>query len=131
VTSRAPAFLPLINPIHEYDRATGQSVTGGVVYRGKELGEGFRGRYFFADYVRGRVWSTGLTIDPATGMAQASNLIEHTADLGGSAGIGNVSSFGVDRDGEVYIVNHSGGSIVKIVNLSVIPAAPTGLRIVR
>jgi glucose/arabinose dehydrogenase len=131
VASRAAAFLPLIDPIHEYDRGTGQSVTGGFVYRGKALGEGFRGRYFFADFVRGRVWSMGLAIDPATDMARASNLIEHTADLGGSAVIGNVSSFGVDGEGEVYIVNHSGGSVVKIVDLSVVPSAPTNLRILR
>jgi glucose/arabinose dehydrogenase len=131
VTSRAAAFLPLVDPIHEYDHGTGQSVTGGVVYRGKALGDGFRGRYFFADYVRGRVWSMALTIDPATGMAQASNLVEHTAELGGSAVIGNVSSFGVDKDGEIYILNHSGGSVVKVVDLSFIPSAPSNLRIVR
>src|SRR5437868_10826324 len=29
VTSRPPAFLPLVDPIHEYDRASGQSITGG------------------------------------------------------------------------------------------------------
>jgi glucose/arabinose dehydrogenase len=131
VTSRAPAFLPLIDPIHEYDHGTGQSVTGGVVYRGKALGDGFRGRYFFADYVRGRVWSMALTIDPATGMARASNLVEHTAELGGSAVIGNVSSFGIDKDAEIYIVNHTGGSVVKVVDLSFIPSAPSNVRIVR
>ena len=63
VTSRPPAFLPLIDPIHEYGRASGQSVTGGYVYRGQALGAAFAGRYFFADYVPGRVWSIGLTID--------------------------------------------------------------------
>jgi glucose/arabinose dehydrogenase len=131
ITSTAPAFLPVIDPIHEYDHATGQSVTGGLVYRGKALPEGFRGRYFFAEYVRGRVWSMGLTIDPITGMARKADLIEHTAELGGSAVIGNVSSFGVDRDGEIYIVNHTGGSVIKIVDLSPIPSAPTSLRIIR
>ena len=35
-------------------------MTGGFVYRGRALGEAFRGRYFFADYVSGRVWSVGL-----------------------------------------------------------------------
>ena len=29
VTSRPPAFLPLTDPIHEYDHSVGQSITGG------------------------------------------------------------------------------------------------------
>ena len=56
-----PAFQPLIDPVHDYNRSQGTSVTGGFVYRGRTLGEAFRGRYFFADYVSGRVWSVGLT----------------------------------------------------------------------
>jgi glucose/arabinose dehydrogenase len=131
VTSLPPAFGPLTEPIHEYDHATGQSITGGVVYRGSALGEGYRGRYFFADYAQGRVWSIGLTIDPATGNAQASERIDHTAELGGPSVVGNISSFGEDADGELYIVNHSGGTIVKVLALPVIPAAPSGLRIIR
>jgi glucose/arabinose dehydrogenase len=131
ITSLRPAFLPLTEPIHEYDRATGQSITGGVVYRGTLLGAGLRGRYFFADFVQGRVWSIGLTVDPATGNALASARLDHTAELGGSPVVGNISSFGVDADGELYIVNHSGGSIVKVLSLSMVPAAPTGLRIIR
>ena len=60
VTSRPPAFLPLVDPIHEYDRASGQSITGGYVYRGRLMGPSYVGRYFFADFVQGRVWSPGL-----------------------------------------------------------------------
>jgi glucose/arabinose dehydrogenase len=131
VTSVPPTFGPLTEPIHEYDHATGQSITGGVVYRGSALGEGYRGRYFFADYAQGRVWSIGLTIDPATGNAQASERIDHTAELGGPSVVGHISSFGEDADGELYIVNHSGGTVVKVLSLPVIPAAPSGLRIIR
>ena len=39
-----------------------KSITGGYVYRGAAL-PAYRGRYFFADYVQGRVWSLGLSID--------------------------------------------------------------------
>jgi glucose/arabinose dehydrogenase len=127
VTSRPPAFLPLVDPIHEYDRTSGQSITGGYVYRGAALGAGFRGRYFFADYVQGRVWSIALTVG-ADGEARASNLIDHTADL---AGIGNVSSFGVDADGELYVVNHSAGTVLRVRGAAAAPAAPTNLRILR
>ena len=130
VTSLPPAFLPLTDPVHEYDRRSGQSVTGGIVYRGSALGAGVRGRYFFADYAQGRVWSIALTID-AAGNAVASALTDHTTELGGSAILGRISSFGVDASGEMYVVNHSGGTVVKVESLATAPAAPTGLRIIR
>ena len=95
VTSRPPAFLPLVDPIHEYGRNAGQSITGGYVYRGRALGAAYVGRYFFADYVQGRVWSIALALD-SQGEARASGLMEHTTELGGQSQLGNISSFGVD-----------------------------------
>jgi glucose/arabinose dehydrogenase len=129
VASRPPAFQPLIDPIHEYGRAVGQSVTGGYVYRGRALGAAYQGRYFFADYVQGRVWSIALTLD-ARGEARAANLIEHTAELGGN-GLGAISSFGVDADGELYIVSLSRGIVFSITGPLAAPAAPTDVRIIR
>ena len=128
VTSRPPAFTPLVDPIHEYGRSSGQSVTGGYIYRGRALGPAFAGRYFFADYVSGRVWSLALTID-SQGEARASNLVEHTSELGGQSQLGNISSFGVDADGELYIVSLTRGTILRVAGLT--PPTPTGLRIVR
>ena len=115
VTSIAPAYLPLVDPIYEYDHTVGQSITGGYVYRGTALGSAYRGRYFFADFVRGRVWSLALTINSSTGEAQGSNLVEHTATLGGTA-LGNISAFGVDTDGELYVVSYSLGRVFKIAS---------------
>jgi glucose/arabinose dehydrogenase len=129
VTSRPPAFQPLVEPIHEYDRATGASITGGYIYRGAALGAAFRGRYFFADFIRGRIWSLALVIDPATGEARAENVVEHTAELGGTSQLGNISSFAVDAAGELYIVSYSRGVILKLIGPPVAPSAPGGLRI--
>ena len=130
VTSLPPAYLPLTNPIFEYGRTQGQSVSGGFVYRGTALGPAYVGRYFFADFISGRVWSLALSIGD-TGEAAASGLIEHTAELGGTA-LGNISSFGVDSGGELFILNYSAGEVRRIVNPSAPPpSAPTGLRIVR
>jgi glucose/arabinose dehydrogenase len=131
VTSPGPAYQPLIDPIHEYGRTVGQSVTGGFVYRGNGLPATYRGRYFFADYVQGRVWSLALTIDPATQEATVSAVAEHTSELGGGAVLGNISSFGVDSHGELYIVNHTGGSVVQILSTASRPSPPTNLRIIR
>ena len=131
VTSRPPAYLPLVDPIHEYSHAMGGvSITGGFVYRGRGLGAANRGRYFFAD-LSGRVWSLALTIEPATGEARASDVREHTAELGGFTQLGTISSFGIDSDGELYIVAYSRGTILKIVGPTSAPATPSGLRIIR
>ena len=129
VTTRPLAYQPATEPIFEYGRSDGISITGGYVYRGTRLGAAYRGRYFFADY-SGRVWSLGLTVD-ATGQAQASDRREHTADLGGSAVLGNISSFGVDADGELYLVSHSGGRIIRITAPLAAPPVPAGLKIVK
>jgi glucose/arabinose dehydrogenase len=114
-TSMLPAYQPLVDPIHEYDHNEGSSVTGGYVYRGTALGAAHRGRYFFADFIVGRVWSIGLAIDSLTGEAAATTLTEHTSELGGGAMLGNVSSFGVDADGELVIVSYSRGAIIKVL----------------
>jgi glucose/arabinose dehydrogenase len=127
VTSLPPAFTPLVDPIHEYDHATGNSITGGYVYRGTALTADMRGRYFFADFIRSRVWSIALTVE-LDGQARASDLREHTADLGGTAQLANVASFGVDSSGELYIVSYSRGVILKIIGP---PPTPGTLRIIR
>jgi glucose/arabinose dehydrogenase len=131
VTSLPPAFQPLVDPIFEYDHSTGQSITGGYVYRGRSLGAPFQGRYFFADYVQGRVWSIGLTIDAATQQARAVTLIEHTAELGGTAVLGTISSFGIDADDELYVVSYSRGTILRVFGPPSAPSTPGGLRIIR
>jgi glucose/arabinose dehydrogenase len=128
--NRRAAFLPLTEPIHDYGHDLGASITGGHVYRGDALPANVRGRYFFAD-LTGRVWSLALIVDAATGEARAADIVEHTAELGGTSALGNVSSFGVDGDGELYVVNYSDGRILKIIGPPSAPAAPTGLRIVR
>src|SRR5262249_13361024 len=130
VPSRHAAFLPLVDPIHEYDHGTGQSITGGYVYRGRALGSAYQGRYFFADYVAGRVWSVGLDVNGSSGEAHASGLVEHTSDLGGSQ-LGNVSSFGLDADAELYIVSHTRGTIIQVRGPLAAPPTPTAVKIVR
>ena len=127
VTSRPPAYTPLVDPIHEYDHTAGASITGGYVYRGASLGATFRGRYFFADFIRSRVWSIALTVN-VSGEAQASDVREHTADLGGAAQLAGVSSFGVDASGELFVVSYNRGVILKLVGP---PPTPGTLRIIR
>jgi glucose/arabinose dehydrogenase len=88
-------------PVHEYDRDAGCSVTGGYVYRGREV-PALTGRYLFSDYCTGVVWS--LARDPA-GKATVETVLKT-----GFA----VSSFGEDEAGEVYLCDHSGGRILRL-----------------
>jgi glucose/arabinose dehydrogenase len=81
----------LKTPIHTYGRREGQSVTGGFVYRGKDI-PALQGKYLYADFVNGRVWS--LT-------RSGTNELLLDSDT-------NPSSFGEDASGEVYLVNHGG-----------------------
>ena len=109
-----PAYQPLTPPIHDYPRSDGESITGGFVYRGAALDPMFNGRYFFADYVLGRVYTIGLALD-AHQEATAVDLLEITSLLGGTSELGLISSFGVDAEGELYLVSYSRGRILKIV----------------
>lgn len=118
-----PAFLPLTDPILAYDHFTGRSITGGFVYRGAALGSSYFGRYFYADFVFGRVWSVALTLD-AFGNATASSPVEHTAELGGTATIGNIASFGVDQSGELYLVSFNGKIFKILLQGSPTPSGP-------
>ena len=94
----------LTNPVFEYSHVSGEapiqgrSVTGGYIYRGADLSARWRGRYFFADFVSARIWSAQV----AAGTGAFSDIVDHTDGWGGL----NVSSFGVDQRGELYIVRY-------------------------
>lgn len=103
ITLPGPAYLPVTNPVSEYTHAVGQAITGGYVYRGNELGAAYRGRYFYADCVQGKIWSVGLTVDPGTGEATATTTVEHTTELGGRFNC--VSAFFRDPAGELYFMD--------------------------
>ncbi|MFN8343931.1 MAG: PQQ-dependent sugar dehydrogenase [Spirosomataceae bacterium] len=88
----------LTDPIHQYPRSDGVSVTGGYVYRGKRA-PFLKGKYIFADYSNGHIWA--LTTE---GSQKTGNQL--LTDEGGS-----VSAFGEDANGELYILDHYSGKI--------------------
>lgn len=83
-------------PVWEYSVAGGRSVTGGYVYRGRQL-PALQGRYIYADFLSGRVWA--LKVDGRN--PPENNLIIHNPNL-------YPSSFGVDEQGELYICSFDG-----------------------
>jgi len=85
----------LILPITEYDHSQGDAVIGGYVYRGPAIPR-LSGTYLFSDFESGTIW--GLT-ENSTGQWTRSQLI---------AGGRNISSFGRDEAGELYVLDYSG-----------------------
>jgi len=92
--------------IHEYSHNTGGiSITGGFVYRGCKLPD-LHGTYIYSDYnyFNSPLWS--LSWDGAVAS-------QGPIDTGGIGGL--ISSFGEDEQGEIYVANHSSGTVLKIV----------------
>jgi hypothetical protein len=86
--------------VAEYDHSDGScSVTGGVVVRDRAV-PALVGRYLFSDFCSGFLRAIDVT-DPD---AEAEDLTE---EAGGP--LGSVSSFGVDGQGRVLVVDHDGG----------------------
>jgi glucose/arabinose dehydrogenase len=100
IGSCTPAGGSAIDPVAEYGHNEGQSITGGYVYRGTGLGDDYQGVYIFGDYVSGRIW--GL-FPEGPGYDRVELLKSNI----------NISSFGEDRDGELYVVDY-GGRIYRI-----------------
>ena len=91
------------------------------MYRGAALDISYEGRYFYADFVSGRVFSLGLHLDDA-GEARADDEREHTAQLGGRDTLGMVSSFAQDHGGELLLLNYSAGTVVRVApDFDVVP----------
>lgn len=92
---QGPPRAGLTPPISEYGRQEGCSVTGGYVYRGRQL-PALVGNYLFGDYCTGFVWA--LT-PQADGTWVRTLLFDSNAQI---------TSFGEDADGEVYVVDRQG-----------------------
>ncbi|MEL7534404.1 MAG: PQQ-dependent sugar dehydrogenase [Bacteroidota bacterium] len=92
-------------PLHTYLQGfnTGKSVTGGYVYRGDTYVP-LQGSYVFGDYESGNIW----TLVPAGGGQY--NLVEHGKLLGTQ----QISSFGQDASGELYVAAYDEGNIYQI-----------------
>ena len=81
-------------PVTEYTHGEGCSVTGGFVYRGSDLPE-LTGQYVYSDFCSGFLAS----------FSDGTGTIDWTDQVGS---LGNVTSFGVGGDGELYVLDRSG-----------------------
>ena len=84
-----------VEPVFEYGREDGCSITGGYVYRGSAIPE-LQGSYIFGDYCSGLTW--GLASSQQQGLVGR-------FDLGLAVGRRGLVSFGEDNQGELYILS--------------------------
>jgi glucose/arabinose dehydrogenase len=107
ISCPSASFTP---PVTTYTHSGGAcSITGGYRYRGSALC-GWSGTYFFADYCSAQIFSCGWNGTAITG------LTNRTAQLDppGALAINQITSFGEDANGEIYICDQA-GEVFKIV----------------
>ena len=94
-----------VPPVTTYDHGTNDSfgcaLTGGYVYRGSNF-PSLAGQYFYGDYCTGRLFS--LHKDPTLGW-QSVQLLDTPY---------NISTFGEDEQGELYLADLGTGKIYNI-----------------
>ncbi len=90
----------LINPVMDYGRDVGKTVTGGYVYRGTAIPD-LQGVYVYGDFSNGKVWALWY------------NGSGYTSRLLVNSGLG-VASFGEDNNGELYVLDYFYGAIYRI-----------------
>jgi glucose/arabinose dehydrogenase len=84
-------------PILDYDHSQGCSVTGGYVYRGRAIPSA-SGTYFYADYCNGWVRS----------FRYQGGAVTESRDWASLRPNGQITSFGEDAEGELYLMISSG-----------------------
>ena len=91
-----------VDPITEYSHDLGNSITGGYVYRGSDIPD-LVGFYLFGDFGSGRIWA--VPSDSEQGVTP-DELIDTPL---------NIASFAEGEDGEIYVIDISGGTLHQIV----------------
>jgi len=100
--NQAGLTLPKFEYEHGAGDVNGCSITGGFVYRGRDLPE-LAGRYLYSDYCKGFLKSFLYSNGTVSEQKEWS-----------VANVGNVPGFGQDAQGELYVMG-GGGRVYKIV----------------
>jgi glucose/arabinose dehydrogenase len=98
---------PVAEYLHGSGAREGNSVTGGYVYRGPI--EALRGNYFFADFITANLWSIPVArVSLGTTIPSSQFTLRRTEFTPNAGTFTNISSFGVDQAGNLYIVDYDG-----------------------
>jgi len=108
-----PASATFVEPVWDYPRSQGGSVTGGLVYRGNKV-PSLYGRYIFADYSSGRIWA----LRPDGGNKVSADRVTQIASDGG------ISSFGLNpATGDILFADHL-DDVIKRIAAAPAPGSP-------
>jgi uncharacterized repeat protein (TIGR03806 family) len=101
-----PAAASFVAPVWDYPNPSqGQSVTGGLVYRGSRYPALF-GHYLFADFVSGRIWA----LQPDGENPVPASAVQLLATDGG------ISHFGLDpSNGDILLCDLTEGALKRLV----------------
>jgi Ca2+-binding RTX toxin-like protein len=96
-----PGDPSLVNPIYDYPRSVGTTITGGEVYTGPNAG--FVGQYVFADFGTNRLF----TLQVANGAAI--NVADRTSQIVSATGaLTSIVEFVTDNNGALYAIGFGG-----------------------
>jgi glucose/arabinose dehydrogenase len=95
----------LTEPVYEYGRDEGMSITGGYVYNGAVI-PALKGSYVFADFVTGKLWALDLPAAPGGPLLAATALGDWEI---------LPSTFGRDGNGELFVSDFGTGSVLQLV----------------
>jgi glucose/arabinose dehydrogenase len=91
-----------VDPVAEYGLAGAQSITGGYVYRGNAI-PALQAHYVFADFIAGIIFAIPVDSQPTVSPRE---LLDSSFRF---------STFAEALDGELYVVDYSGGTLHRIV----------------
>jgi len=104
-----------VPPVHAYAHGSGvnqgNSITGGLVYRGGRI-SALQGAYVFGDYVNGNVWALRRGTSGPVAVERI-------------AGLNNIAAFGTDpRNGDVLAAQVGDGKVMRLVSTAVTSGTP-------
>ncbi|MEO7346704.1 MAG: PQQ-dependent sugar dehydrogenase [Opitutaceae bacterium] len=105
---RPPPEAKFLEPVWEYERTQGISITGGLVYRGKKFSE-LAGSYLFGDYGFGRIWALKPDGDKPVGT-------ERVTQIAMAPGVVSIARH--PRDDEILFASYTTGEVTRLVRRS-------------
>ena len=101
-STNCPDIASTKTPFAQYNHDYGCSITGGYFYTGSAY-PNFQNKYLFSDFCNGQI-----------GMLDLEGNISWSTPFGGT----NISTFGEDSTGELYVASLSSGTVYKIIDTS-------------
>lgn len=107
-------------PVAQYDHDEGNAVVGGFVYRGQAISS-LQGKYIFGDLVNGRMFYTDVDEMTQGNQADVHELtlfhdgFEQTLKQIMNNAPRTDLRFGVDNDGEIYVIAKRTGEIFRLI----------------